>query len=391
MKRNIFILLLSVLFFGCVEEKRPEIIMDSISPAPVTDVQVQNIPGGAILKYQLPDDEDLLYVKAMYSLKEGHQAEVRASLYCDTLVIKGFGDENEREVQIVAVDRSKNESEPVKVTVKPLEPPVHAIRKSLRMAADFGGVNLSWENPNRADITVTLERKDSIGDYSPVDIFYSSVVEGNVTARGMDTITSDFRAYVRDRWENQSAPLDIVLTPIYEIKFDKKKFKTLSLEGDEAAAYGSWGLSNLFDDDTGTGFHTSDLPGNWPQVFSFDMGIKGKISRMKVWQRSGTSFLYMHGNVKSFEVWGTNEAGSLNDWSVYTKLADCTGIKPSGLPVGQTNAEDVAYATPGEEYPFSIKMPAVRYLRVKVTETWTGFKFFHTMEIDIYGNDADNF
>ncbi|MDR0743319.1 MAG: DUF4959 domain-containing protein [Tannerella sp.] len=387
MKRNIFMIWLSVLFFGCTEEKRPEIVMDSVPPAPVTDVQIKNIPGGAVLKYQLPDDEDLLYVKALYSLKEERQAEVKASLYCDTLVIKGFGDEQEREVQIVAVDRSKNESEPVKVTIKPLEPPVLAIGKTLSMSSDFGGVSLLWENPTRAEISVVLEKKDSIGDYSPVEIFYSSVIEGNGTARGMDTITSDFRAYVQDRWENQSAPLDAVLTPLFEKKFDRTKFQALYLDGDEPYAWG-WVLPNMFDGNTGSGFHTETTNGTWPHSCSFDMGVKGKISRIKTWQRSG-SYLYDQGNVRRFEVWGTNDVNNLNDWNAWTKLMDCVSIKPSGLPVGEVSDEDRAHTADGEEYICPLNAPAVRYLRLNVLESWSLARFFYIMEIEVYGSEEE--
>ncbi|MDR2384924.1 MAG: DUF4959 domain-containing protein [Tannerella sp.] len=384
MKRNIFIILLSVLLFGCTEEKRPEIVMDSVSPAPVTNVQVQNIPGGAVLKYQLPDDEDLLYVKALYSLKEGHQAEVKASLYCDTLTIKGFGDEQEREVQIVAVDRSKNESVPTIVTIKPQEPPVLAIGKTLELYPDFGGIHLYWENPTRAEISVILERKDSIGDYEQVEVFYSSVVDGDVVSRGMDTITSDFRVYVQDRWENQSVPLEAVLTPLFEMKFDRTKFQALYLDGDEPYAWG-WVLPNMFDGNTGTGFHTETVNGTWPHSCSFDMGVKGKISRIKTFQRQG-SYLYHQGNVRYFELWGTNDADNLNDWSAWTKLMDCESIKPSGFPLGQTSAEDVAYATAGEEHICPINASAVRYLRLKILETWSLARYSYIMEIEVYGS-----
>jgi hypothetical protein len=384
MKKNIFIILLSVLFFGCTEEKRPEIIMDSIPPAPVTEVQVKNIPGGAVLKYQLPDDEDLLYIKALYSLKEGQQAEVRGSLYCDTLTIKGFGDENEREVKLVAVDRSKNESEPVKVTVKPLEPPVLAIGKTLKMTPDFGGIRLSWENLARAEISVALEKKDHNGEYVPIEAFYSSVVKGDGASRGMDTIPCDFRAYVQDRWENRSVPLDTTMTPMFEMKFDRTKFQAMYLAGDEPTAWG-WVLPNLYDGNTGSGFHSSDQSTNCPQVVTLDMGIKGKISRIKVWQRGG--YEYIHGNIKHFEVWGANDSGNLDDWSVWTQLMDCVSIKPSGLPFGSVSAEDRAYAAAGEEFICSIDVPSVRYLRLRVFENWSGTCFFHLMEIEVYGSE----
>ncbi|MDR0699326.1 MAG: DUF4959 domain-containing protein [Tannerella sp.] len=383
MKRNIFIILLSVAFFGCLEEKRPEISMDNIPPAPVTDVQVRNISGGAILKYQLPDDEDLLYVKALYSLKEGHNAEVRASLYCDTLTIKGFGDEQEREVQLVAVDRSQNESEPVKVIVKPLEPSVLAVRKTLKIYPEFGGVRLYWQNLDRTEIAVVLEKKDHNGEFVQIDAFYSSVVNGDVASRGMDTIPSDFRAYVQDRWENQSAPLDTTLTPIFETKFDRTKFKALRMPDDQPDAWG-WVMPNMFDGNTSTGFHTEGS--SMPQWCTFDMGIKGKISRIKIWQRSG-SFAYNHGNLKRFELWGTNDAANLGDWNAYTRLIECVNIKPSGLPLGQVSSEDEARIAEGDEYACPPDAPAVRYLRVKALESWAGGFAFYIMEIEVYGSE----
>jgi hypothetical protein len=357
--------------------------MDTVPPAPVTDVQVRNTPGGAVLKYQLPDDEDLLYVKAVYSFKEGHQAEVRASLYNDSLVINGFGSEDEREVKVVAVDRSKNESKPEIVIVKPLEPPVLAIGKTLRMYPDFGGIHIYWENLSRADISVNFEKKDHNDEYVPVEVFYSSVVDGDVASRGMDTIPGDFRVYVQDRWENRSAPLDETLTPMYEMKFDRTKFQALYMPDDEPVAWG-WVLPRLFDGNITTGFHTSETSSNWPQWLTFDMGVKGKISRIKVWQRQD-DFQYRHGNLKHFELWGTNDAANLGDWNAYTKLMECMSIKPSGLPMGQLSAEDRAYVAAGEEFVCPVDAPPVRYFRLKALENWSGTHFMHIMEIEIYG------
>jgi hypothetical protein len=376
--------MLFVMGFGCQEEKRPKIIMDTVPPAPVTDVQVRNTPGGAVLKYQLPDDEDLLYVKAEYSLKEGHQAEVRASQYNDSLVINGFGSEDEREVQIVAVDRSRNESTPVTATVKPMEPPVHTIGKTLRMTPDFGGVHINWENLNRAEISIVLEKQDHNGEYVPVETFYSSVAEGDVAARGMDTISGDFRVYVQDRWENQSASLDKTLTPLFEMKFDRTKFRALSIEGDEPSACG-WVLPNMFDGNTGSGFHTNDQSFNCPHAASFDLGVKGKISRIKIWQRLEDVYLYAHGNPKRFEIWGTDDVANSNNWNAWTKLMDCESIKPSGLPLGTISDEDREKARAGEEFICPLDAPASQYLRLVVYENWAGTCFFHVMEIEVYG------
>jgi hypothetical protein len=166
----------------------------------VSDVKIENTAGGAKLTYTLPDDEDLLYVKAVY-LRNGEVCESRTSLYKDTLKVEGFGDIQPREVKIMAVDRSRNESTPVSVTVEPLEPPVITIGKSLSLETNFGGIDLMWENNNRAEVSVViLQESDSLMEYIPLETFYSSVVDGKGTVRGMDTIPYKFGVYVQDHW-----------------------------------------------------------------------------------------------------------------------------------------------------------------------------------------------
>lgn len=388
MKKNIFLFLCTALFFiACSEEKKPDIILNTVPPQPVTDVQVTNIPGGAILKYKLPDDEDLLYIKAVYSLNAGVKSEVRASLYSDTLKIQGFGNEDEREIEIFAVDRSKNESTPVKVKINPLEAPVNVIGKTLRLITDFGGVHAFWENAGRAEISIIIEKEDNNKEYVPIDVFYSTVINGDGASRGMDTIPGNFRVYVQDRWENKSTALDTTLIPLFETQFDNLKFRAMSIEGDEPAAWG-WVLQNLFDGKKDTGFHTAQGGGRWPQSVTFDMGVKGQISRIKVWQRAD-GWEFRHGNLKRFEIWGTNDAQHLNDWSVWTKMMDCESIKPSGLPPGTLSDEDKAKVAAGEEFVCLPSMPQVRYVRLKAIENWSGGDFFHMMELQVFGQHAE--
>jgi hypothetical protein len=391
MKKKIYIVwLFALCMTGCTEEKRPEIVINTEPPKPVTDVQVTNLPGGAMLKYQLPDDEDLLYVKAAYSYKDGHQAEARSSLYCDSITILGFGTEDERIVELRAVDRSNNESAPVSVTIKPLEPPVNAVGRTLELIPDFGGIHLYWKNPERAEISVVIEKEDHNNEFVPLEILYSTLAEGEASARGMDTVPANFKVYALDRWDNKSAVLEGTVTPLFEEQFDRLKFQALFVEGDEPDAHG-WPLPLLFDGkiDGNNGFHTGQGTGRWPQWCTFDMGVKGKISRIKVWQRGrgddGQEWHYRHGNLKHFEIWGTNDANQLADWNAWTRVMDCMSVKPSGLPMGQLSDEDRGYAAAGEEFLCSPDMPAVRYLRLKALETWGQADYFFIMEIEVYG------
>lgn len=77
----IFSCFIIVLLVGC----HGEIIdwlppKDSIAPGTVSNVQVENLPGAARITYDLPDDEDLLAVEAVYTIN-GKSGKVRVGLY----------------------------------------------------------------------------------------------------------------------------------------------------------------------------------------------------------------------------------------------------------------------------------------------------------------------
>ncbi|MFA5327673.1 MAG: DUF5000 domain-containing lipoprotein [Prolixibacteraceae bacterium] len=388
MKNYIYLLIffLGSILLSCEVDPIGQISTDSVAPGAVSNVKVENIAGGAILTYTLPDDEDLLYVKAVYSLKDGVTSEVKASLYTDTLVVKGFGDTKVRSVSLIAIDRSKNESKAVETSIEPLEPAVITIGKTLRLVEDFGGVHAYWENPTRAEISVMILKEDNNKEYVPIEVFYSTVAMGEGAARGLDTLKGNFGIVVQDRWENQSEVKYDTLTPLFEQQFDRLKFKEVLLPNDEPSAWG-WVLSNVWDGIIGDqGFHTANGSGRWPQAFTIDLGVTGKISRIKEYQRQG-EWIYKHGNIKKFEVWGAATLDPSGNWDSWTKLIDCESIKPSGLPMGQFSAEDEAWAAAGEEFINSPENPAIRFLRIRVTENWSGGDFFHFSELEIFGDN----
>ena len=121
---------------------------DTSLPGTVSDVRTESIPGGAILRYKLPDNTDLMYVKATYHVGKGEKKEARASIYSNSLTVEGFGDTNPHKVAISCVDRTENEGKPVEVEIVPLTPPVKTVFESVRMDATFGGIYVSFQNPD---------------------------------------------------------------------------------------------------------------------------------------------------------------------------------------------------------------------------------------------------
>jgi hypothetical protein len=389
MKNIISALFLSLfIFYSCKEEPIGQQPTDNVPPAAVTNVNVINTPGGAKITYTLPADEDLLYVKATYS-RNGELCESRTSLYKDTLHVEGFGDMQEREVKLVAVDRSKNESSPVTVKVQPLEPEVITIGKSLNLFADFGGVTASWNNKNRAEISVTvLQENDLLAEFVPIETFYSAMVDGKGSVRGMDTIPSKFKTYVQDHWGNHSDIKEYELTPIFETLFDRLKFRDASLPGDGPHYGGGWALSNAWDGVWGRdqGYSSQGGTGVWPQSVTIDLGVTGQISRIRIHQRMG-AYVWSEGNLKNFEVWGCQTLDPTGSWDSWTKLMDCESVKPSGLPLGQTTNEDMDIAENGEDFLCPPSNPKVRYIRVKVLRTWAGGDNFQLTEIEVFGDN----
>lgn len=178
--------------------------------------------------------------------------------------------------------------------------------------------------------------------------------------------------------------LTVDAPPVSYPKLDKSKFKAFVLPGDVGSAFG-WVLPYLWDENTaeGSGFHTPEV--TLPQHFTFDLGIEASLHEMKVWQRQGAGLVYNAGNFKRFEIWGSNNPASDGSYDGWTKLLECISVKPSGAPLGTVTEQDVAYANAGELFTFPTGTPAVRYIRFKILENWSGSKSNHIMEVSFWG------
>lgn len=167
-------------------------------------------------------------------------------------------------------------------------------------------------------------------------------------------------------------------------ELDKSKFKEFVLPGDVGSAWG-WIMPFLWDGNTaeGSGFHTPEV--NLPQHFTFDLGVKSTLHEVKVWQRMGNDLVYNAGNFKRFEIWGSNEPAADGSFTGWVKLLDCISIKPSGSPLGTVTEEDNAYAVAGELFKFPEGSPAVKYIRFKMLENWSGSLSNHIMEASFWG------
>ncbi|MND70437.1 hypothetical protein D3C80_619420 [compost metagenome] len=93
--------------------------------------------------------------------------------------------------------------------------------------------------------------------------------------------------------------------------------------------------------------------------------------------------------MRKFEIWGSNKPAADGSWDNWTKLADCESIKPSKLPGIEKNEADFAFAKAGEDFVLTEGLPKVRYIRIKVLETWGKANFATIGELNVYTKDRN--
>jgi len=382
---------ISAVLIGCEDPSHDPIGNDATPPGKVTDTQVENISGGAVIRYQIPTDEDLLYVEAQYTLKNGLDYKVRSSAYTDSLRVEGFSDTDIYKVDLYSVDRGENRSEAEVVEVEPLVPPIVTILESIEMRATFGGINVTWENVTNAPVSIFILATDETGiesEQSIEDTYYTDASTGDRSTRGFDPIEYKFSAFVKDRWGNVSDTISVLLTPFYEVKLDKDLFEVVILPGDVISDNES--MKNIWNNDplNRARWQTWDMPDNYH--FTIDLGAKAQLSRFSIWQflQYGGYYLYADAQPRKFEVWGAETLDDTGNWDSWTKLRDCEIIKPSGLPegIGNYNNEDLELAQNGHEFEFSLSDPSVRYIRIKINETFSGIEWTSFGEITFWGD-----
>lgn len=391
-----YFLLLAVVIVGMIQctddvDRGIPTLKDDAPPSPVTGVQVEAIPGGAILSYTLPKSGNLLYVMAEYTIGD-KLFEKKSSFYSNNLTVEGFPDTKQYNLKLYSVSRSGTKSTPVSVKINPLTPPVVAVLNSVVLEQTFGGVKVKFENESESELKLVVLTTDSLGDLYPADMYYTKRKEGSFSVRGFTPELRKFGFYALDRWGNYSDTLFVELEPWFEEQLDKFKFKPLMLPTDtyEAHASASYTLERLWDDIWGTNaaFHTKPNTGI-PQWFTFDMGQTARLSRFKFHHRlagdngTGADGQYSAGDPQIIEVYGSNNPASDGSWDSWTLLGQFESVKPSGNP--KWTSEDIQYACfDGEDFEFE-DAGVYRYLRFKILKNWGGVSYIYIAELTFWG------
>jgi hypothetical protein len=391
-----YLIAVAVMYFSCTEEKGTLPISGSSGkPGQVEILDTITIPGGIIINYKIPPVNDIIEIKAVYTLTNGQVRESSTSFYTSYITIDGYNDTGEHEAEIYTINRAREMSDPLKVRFCAGESPLTKATNSMQILSDFGGVNFSWQNPDKATLMFEFYTENGQGEMITMDIMSSKTDSTDISFRGYDTVQYRFAVNIRDNFGNSSGmiyPEGGTVTPLYEMQFDKQVQRAMVIAGDATWDWWEGRLVHLIDDDITTVTHSNNntVPG---ASVTLDIGKKAKLSRFTFVQRQhNDEVLYNWGNIEIFEVYSSDEEGDSpnGDWSAWTLRKVCPIIKPSGAPLGQQTSEDLALAKQGHDFSLPLDMPPVRYLRFRVLKVWSSsHTHSYIAEINTYGVYAE--
>lgn len=386
--KNLLLFIISAgVFCSCTEKENEPISGSKGKPEPVTDVSVLNEPGGATITYRVPKQEDIISVKAVYTLTSGKKYEATASVYENKLKVQGFNDLQTHSISLYTVNRAQEESAPVTCTVSPLESALSAVAKTVFIQEDFGGARFSWVNEYKSPLAFEFYTPDSLGRRALVRIINSQVKDGVQALRGYKPEPREFCVVVKDNWGNHSDtlfPAGKKLTPLFEERLPKSPMKIMRLANDQNFTNFEGSDQKIIDDDP-TSFGHSPAS-SLPAPFTIDLGTLAKVSRVVIFQRKYSDTYYNWGNPMAFEVWiKVGTPSQSGDWGEWTKIMDAEIIKPSGGASGSVTDDDLRAADSGHEFTFDLNQEPVRYIRFVIKSTWGNTTFAHPAEVDVYG------
>lgn len=372
--------------FSCREEPVHQPLKPGIKPPPITETAVYNLHGAAVIHYRIPDTSNTLYVLAEYTLDNGSDEHVKSSRYKDSINVEGFSKTGIHDIQLYAVGADGQKSDPVTVQVSPLKAPVYLAFDSLTVSAAFGGVFVTSVNETRSDLAITIMKEDNKGGFEVVDRHFTNGKHIEYAVYNMQSVEMNIKAYLRDKWNNYSDTLSVTLTPLNEERITFP-FTLTILPGDFGEAGSpNWGMDNLFDNSFDQPDFFTQVNSGIPQHFTVDLKGIYKLSRIVEWGRLDADRIYAATNPKRFRIWGSlapNPNGEFDDsWHI---LGTFEVIKPSGLPLGQTSAEDVTAAQEGHSFSFSGGTAPVRYIRFETLETFGQSPYVTMNELHFYG------
>lgn len=396
--KYIYILLLTVVAFTACKEE----VLDTTAPGKVTNISYKPTNGGAVLTFTAPDDDDLLYIKAVYTNSLGKEVFKVTSHYGDSIEIDGFKEATPQMVKLYAVDRSNNNSEAAEIEVTPMKSFIFLVQESIQLKEQLGGVRITWDNPDQKTVFVYVNF--SKGGKTYERILSSALSAPVLMIRGLDPEEYNFSVTVEDFNGNKTGKIDVGnYKPLLEQKIDKSTWKVLqnlSVDGDKWEGT----LASFWDDvvdtkevNTDNSYFIINRDDNggmlkWPLDIVVDLNKTVVVNRFVVWQRAfayvnaeqnGVStdyYYYKEENMKSFSV------SVSADKITWTSLGTFDIGDPRDA-AGVISPAKYKEAVDGHEFNLESVSQPFRYLKFSVLSNYGSETNVYGSEITLYGLD----
>ncbi len=389
------LLLMFVIYMGGCKEEEQMKYYDPDAPAPLAidpgSVLVKNFPGKSVIRYKKPDDDNLLYVKAVYESAPGVIRESIASLYLDTLALEGFGAAGNYTAKLYCVGKNEKESEGIEISVSPETPPVVDAFPTIHLMASFGGVRGEYKNEHKSELkAVLLADTAQNGMYMQLRSYVSNSPSSKFTYLGLNSKEMNFAIYLQDRYGNRSDTAWFsAITPMFEEAISNTTWEWYQALPSDYFMYSEMSSNNyrpqnMWDNDLaaswGGTYHVNRATEFLPFTLTVKLGVEVSLSRIVLhhWRLNDSSF--GAGAPKFFQIYGSNldrpgDDVFGDDWVL---LGDFESQIPSGNSVPTQADKDFAVFD-GEPFFFEVKdnipnpyLPT-KFIRFRFLGNWRGY------------------
>ena len=398
MNKLTFLLALALAGFFIGSCDSSDIKEDTTAPGKLSVQSVTPTSGGGIIHYNLPADNDILFVRADYINAQGDEVYRVSSKENDSIEISGLIDTSPVTVNLSVFDTSQNQSDVVSVDFSPNRSFIFDVLESLEITSDLGGVRVNWTNDEEKTVFIYVSITAIDGE-EEIRILSSSNQNGARFVRGLAAEEQNFSIKVEDFDGNSTPDTDFGnYTPLFEEKIDKTSWRlvsNLSVNGDAWEGQ----TVNFWDDIVDTVSTNSDnsyfiiyrsLNGGvlrWPLDIVIDLNKTVKINRFKVWQRAfwyngpaNTAYYYQAENLRSFDIYVSND-------KVEWQLLGNFDIGDPSDGSGNIPDEKIDEAAQGHDFNLEEVSPEFRYFKFSITANYGSDTYVHGSEISLFGVD----
>jgi hypothetical protein len=393
MKKLLFLTILIFAVSSCSKQDDG----DTTPPSVLTVDSVTPTNGGGIISYTLPNDDDILYVRAEYTNSNGVDVSRASSSYNNSIEIDGLNQTTALTITLYVVDENYNQSAPIYVELVPLESFIYLVQESIEVNTDLGGFRITWENIQSKTVYVFVHINNGIEE--EIRILSSNNYSESIAVRGLPSEEITISTRIEDFDENSTTLEEKgTLTPLFEQVIDKSTWTLVASQSVDGNAWEGASV-NFWDDVIDTTNNNSDnsyfmiwrdLNGgslNWPLDLVIDLNKNVKVTRFTVWQRaywyngpSDVPYYFQEENIKSFTMYASNDA------QVWEELGqfDIGDPRDSEGNIPQSALDSAAN---GHEFELDEVSESFRYLKFSVTSNYGSEAYVNGSEITMYGLD----